>query len=147
MRWLQTRSCFAFVAAFCVTTQFSVATRAAEPASIANSGEIAIRAINAAGVPQADAVVSLFRYDSVSRSYNTTPRDAKTDSSGIVRFTRLAVENSFFVQAKTRDGLVGYRQCDLLNKTVRQDVDLTVLRPIAATIHVHDESGKLCRAR
>ncbi|HEV3418497.1 MAG TPA: redoxin family protein [Pirellulales bacterium] len=85
--------------------------------------------------------MSLFRYDSVSQSYITTPRDAKTDSSGVVRFTRLSTENSYFFHAKTRDGLVGYRQCDLLNKTVRQEVDLTVLKPVAATIHVHDESG------
>ena len=141
MRWLPIRSCLAFVAAFCVSTQCSMATRAAEATSDANSGEITIRAINSAGVAQADTVVSLFRYDSVSNSYNTTPRDATTDSSGIVRFARLATENSYFLQAKTPDGLVGYRQCDLLNKTVRLEADLTVLTAVAATIHVHDESG------
>jgi thiol-disulfide isomerase/thioredoxin len=141
LRWIQPLCCLAFVALLCISSQLSTEACAAEPAPDANSGEIAVRVINAAGVPQTDAAVSLFRYDSVSNSYNTTPRDAKTDSSGIVRFTRLATENSYFVQAKTRDGLIGYRQCDLLNKTVRQDVDLTMLKPVVATIHVHDESG------
>ncbi|HEV2970481.1 MAG TPA: redoxin family protein [Pirellulales bacterium] len=141
MSWIRSFGCLVFVALSCILSQLSSETCAAEPASDANSGEIAVRAINGTGVPQADAVVSLFRYDSVSSSYITTPRDAKSDSSGIVRFTRLAAENSYIVQAKTPDGLVGYRQCDLLNKTVRQDVDLTVLKPVAATIHVHDGLG------
>jgi thiol-disulfide isomerase/thioredoxin len=70
------------------------------------------------------------------------PREAKTDSTGIARVERLSSEDVYYVvRARNRDGLVGYHDCTLSATKSRQKVDVTVLQPVIAAIHLRDESG------
>jgi hypothetical protein len=90
MRSIRLVCCLVFVTLIDLAIQFSIDVHAAEPRPDTDSGEIAIRAINAAGVPQADAIVSLFVYDSGSRTFKTTSREAKTDSTGLAHVDQLS---------------------------------------------------------
>ena len=58
---------------------------------------------------------------------------------------RLASHSAYVARATTRDGLVGYRDCSLIDDTTRHDIDLTVLETAVIKLHVRDESGKPVR--
>jgi hypothetical protein len=123
--------------------QMLVALRAAAESPSAATGEILVRVVDAARAVQAEATVDLFSYDSKSRDFKKMPREAKTDSTGIARHDRLSAEEAYYVvRARNRDGLVGYHDCTLKATKARQNVDVTVLQPVAGTIHLRDESGK-----
>jgi thiol-disulfide isomerase/thioredoxin len=145
MRWIQVLACPAFLTLTYLSASLCAQIRAAEPAPSADVGNIVVHVISSAGTPEPDAAVSLFVFDRDWWTFKNMPRDATTDSTGVVRFNRLATDKSYLVRAKSHDGLVGYRECMPLYEKGQQDVELKVLRPATATIHVRNESGKPVR--
>jgi peroxiredoxin len=128
-------------AALCVSTQLSIRVRAVEPRADGKTGEIVVRVVDDANAPQPDAVVSLFTYDPEPGTFVSVSHDRTTDASGIVRLEGLLIERNYLVRATTHAGQVGYRQRTLRGRNPKLEVDLKVVRPVAATIHVRNEVG------
>ncbi len=116
-------------------------SHAAEPAALAE-GEIVLRVVDTAGIPKAGAKVRIFVYANEAWCTTGMPPDATTDKSGVAGFHHLdAKALGYFIRATTQDGLTAYKGF-LLRGEPRRTVDLVVAKPIAAVLHIRDESGK-----
>jgi len=109
----------------------------AEPAK----GSIVARVVSETGAPQPGAHVSLFSFNSDWRRWDAMKRDIDADETGVARFT-IPADNSYIVRAGADDDRVGYRECLLLEKEPRQEVDVRLAPPMGTAVSVRDESGK-----
>jgi thiol-disulfide isomerase/thioredoxin len=136
-----------FIVLLCGCGLLTRSIRATEPAPKAELGEIEVRVVDAAGVAQAGAKVSLFNVERRSRLASDAKRDQLADAAGIVRYDHLQTGVEYKLRATTSNHLLGFRECAIGSDKLRTEVDLRVSQPVGAKIHVHDGSGKpICGA-
>jgi thiol-disulfide isomerase/thioredoxin len=133
----------ALAALLFVSTPHSTRTRAADAPVETDNGELVVRVVDEKGVPCPGARFTLFAVDLETHRWTDMNRDTIADAAGSIRYDRLHSEyTEYVVRATTNDGQIGVRSCLFRHGVPRLTADLIVQRPVATTIHLHDQAGK-----
>ncbi len=125
-----------------LVVQLAATTAAEEAAPKPGAGKILLHLVDKTGTAQAEATVSLFRYDQDTRYWKDLKRDIRANEHGVAQYDALSTDNSYLVRAKTKDNRVAYRECIFTGEDAAKDLTLKVEPPIATSVHVRSETGK-----
>jgi len=104
-------------------------------------GEITVHVVDGSGVPQANAIVELFKFDRDWRYWKKAGREVRCDSKGTATCGELSDESANIIRVTAGRNLSGYREFTLTDETSRQEAIVKVESQAATSIRVHDEKG------
>jgi thiol-disulfide isomerase/thioredoxin/protocatechuate 3,4-dioxygenase beta subunit len=132
----------AAVALLCLFSCHDWTTHAASAAPAAELGRVVIHALDEQGQPLAGVTVTQFRFDQNVRRWKSNNRAVNTDERGVARFDALRPGQSYFFRVAGKDGLLGFKDCGVLDKNANLDLDAILSPSQTATIQVRDAQGR-----
>jgi thiol-disulfide isomerase/thioredoxin len=130
------------MAILCMFSSCEWMSRAAAAAPATEFGQVATHTIDEQGQPQAGVTVTQFSFNQDERRWKSDNRAVTTDEHGVARFDALRPERSYFFRAAGKDGLLGLKDCGVLDKNANLDLDAILSPSQTTTIQVRDSQGR-----